>query len=519
MGSNTFKYAILLVACIGLVAVAVGAHDQTTTAPQQEQHQYNYYIFGDDCPDGQCVYTCDSPDCPGINGGMDAPVIADSGVNLEIVDLSRPSRIAAGQEITLQVTVQNRGDQDAEQVVMAVSAYGQTKEREVRYVRAGGQRTFEVPFTVPTDASGPETLQVEAVAYDLYGAFEERDIVSLDVEVDDAYLTMRLSPTRVTVGDLVEIRGMMSTSNMDADLYIGGQHISTITSDPTRQYSHTIKTREPGFHHVELRAGNARETAYLRVDPDIGITNMNVPETANTQDRFDACAAVRTVTPQEVTLRLLVDGREINTQDVVVSGEQEECFRVSIPDPGEHEITLIADAGDASARRTQSMQVVESRIEVNVFPQQITLGPGSGGQFEVAIDNRDAHGRTYNIRVSGLDGIVEQTHQRVSLGRDESSTAIIRVTPPGTGRYSGNVQVTADGVTLADTDITIYSRTDPGMRGPFDRVRRAAAGIAQYVLDRTAFIGTGIAVILGVAAIVLLLRRYNRRRETIEPRY
>lgn len=479
---------------------------------------YNFYIFSDDCPDGRCEYTCDSPTCPELDETA-PPQIVDSGVDLEIVELSRPSQIAAGQQITLSVTVQNQGDQDAEQVVIAVSAYGQTKEREARYIPAGGQRTFEVPFTVPRDASGPETLQVETAAYDLYGAFIERDIVSLDVEVDDAYLTMQLSPTRVTVGDLVEVRGMMSAGNMDANLYVGGQHVSTITSDPTRQYAHTIRMRDPGFHRVELRAGNTREVGYIRVDPDIGITDLNVPETANTQDRFDACATVRTATTQDVTLRLLVDNKEINTQNVVIRGEQEECFRVAIPERGEHDITFVADAGDASDSRTQSMQVVESRIEVNVFPQQITLGPGSAGQFQVAIDNRDAHGRTYTIQVSGLEGIAEQTHQRVSLGRDESRTALIRVTPPESGVYRGNIQVTANGVTFADADITVYSRENPGMRGPLDSVRSGAARITGYVTDRATTIGIGLAVIIAVAAIVLLLRRRARSRDVIEPRF
>lgn len=451
--------------------------------------------------------------------GSGTGVQADSGIDLEIVDTSHPSRVSAGEEIDFRVTVENRGSRNAEDVTIGVRAYGQLKELDFQRIDSNRQRTFTVPFTVPTDASGPETVQLEATAVDRYGDLLERDVATMDIDVSEAHLSMRLNPSHVTANELVEVRGMMNAPGMDADLYVDGSYIDTVTSDETRQYSHTIEVTDPGFHRVELRAGNARETAYLRVDPDLGILDMNVPETANTQDRFDACATVTTATSEELTLTVFVDGEAQDARTFPAHGEQEECFQLGITDAGEHDITFEVESDGVTDTMTQRMQVIESRIEVNVFPQQITLARGSSGMFQVEIQNRDAHARTYEIDVSGIEEISETTHERVSLGRDESRTTFIRVSPPESGVYSGNVTVTADGVTFADTDVTVRAHEDPGLRGPLDGVWRALTGVWDYLRTHAAAIGLGLAAIIAIGVIGFALYRRQQERDVIEPRY
>ncbi len=512
-------FKILVLACLILAAVAVSA-GHGTNSPSHDTNGYTFYVFGDDCPEGGCMYACSTPTCEGEIAGYDTTISGQQdGVNLEIIETSHPARFGAGEEINFRVTVQNQGDTDAENVRLRVQAYGQTKDVDSISIGSGETRTVDVPFTIPVDASGPATVEIEAAAFDDLGNLLERDIATVKITVADAFLSMRLNPTRVTVGDLVEVRGMMSAPNMDAELYVGGSHVTTITSDEARQYSHTIEARQPGFHRVELRAGQVRETAYLRVDPDLGVLDMNVPETANTQDRFDACATVTSATQQDVRLTLLVDGVERAERTFPLHGQQDECFRISISEAGERDITLRLEGDGVADEMTQRMQVVESRIEVNVFPGQMTVARGSSGIFQVQIHNRDAHPRTYYISVSGLEDISELTHEQVSLGHGERRTTFIRVSPQESGVYHGNITVTSDDRVFADRSVTVFSQEDPRLRGPLDRLRSGLADAADYVRNRAAAIGLGIVALVVLIGILIMLRRRAQRRDVVEPRY
>lgn len=485
------------------------------------ENTYIYYYFGGDCPSTGCEYVCDTPSCADQNTGSgdSDPNVVSSGVDLEIVEASYPSQISAGQEIDFRVTVQNRGDMNANDVTIAIQAYGQLKEVTDLSVASGQQQTFTIPFTVPNTASGPEDVQIEALALNSQGGVMERDIATVPVDVTDRYMTLRLSPSRVTVGESVDVHGVMSHHNMDADLYIGGFYITTLTSSETRQYSHTILAEEPGFFRVELRSGNVQETAFLRVDPRIGITDMSVPETANTQDSFEVCATVTKSTPGQVTLRLFVDGEERQTETFVVQGEQRRCFNTALTAAGDHDVTFEVEADGNTDTQTQTMQVIESRIEVNVFPQQLTLEAGNAGVFQISIQNRDAQPRTFNINVAGLQDIAETTSEQVALGSSESRTVFVRVVPPESGIYRGNVTVTSDGFTFADTQVAIFAQENPALKGPLSRAGRAVQDAVQYVTDRATLIGIGLGAIIVLGAIALILYRRARRRDVIEPRY
>ncbi len=486
-----------------------------------EENTYVYYTFGDDCPDSGCEYTCDQQNCEGqLPDDQETPVLTNE-VDMEIVGAAYPRQIGAGQEIDFRVTVRNQGELDADDVTIRIEAYGQVKRLEDVQVRSGRQTTFTVPFTVPTRASGPEDVQIEAIALNTQGNVMERDITTVPITVADRQLTMQLDPRRVVVGDPVTIRGMTSQENMAADLYIGGQHITTVQSDETKHYSHSVIAQDPGTFRVELRSGNARRTEFLRVDPQVGVIDTNIPETVSTRDIFHACATVFRATSGPVTLEMLVDGEVQKSDTFAVQGEYQHCFSGQIGQDGTHDVTFRATADNVQDERTQQINVIESRIEVNVFPEDITLQRGNAGLFQVELENRDPSARTFTIQVQGdeLAAIAETTQQQVSLGSGETRTVFMRVVPPTSDRYDGAILVTSDGQTFADTQVTVFANENPAMKGPLSRIGSAVRDTVSAVRTHAATIGMAVGVLLLVLFIGAVLYRRGKRRGVIEPRY
>lgn len=483
-----------------------------------QHNTYVFYRFGGDCPDGGCQYTCQDPSCSEYRSDTEEPVVTAQGVDLEIVEATYPSQIHAGDEIDFTMTVENRGDLDAADMELRIRAYGQEKTVSGLQLLSGDAATFNVNFTLPTTASGPETVELEAAALNQDGGLMERDLATVTISPDDVYATLRVSPDRAVVGDNVELHGMLNARNVPANLYVNGFHIATVQSGEMNRYSHTIQVQGAGMHRVELRSGNVRETAFLRVDPDLGITDLNVPETVSTRDRFDVCGTVFKSTAGQVNVEVLVDGQTAETDTVLVSGEEEVCLRTALEQSGEHEIGMRIASDTVSDTQTQTVQAVESRVEVNVFPQQLTVERGGSGLFQVALRNRDAQPRTFRIQVSGMGGIAETTDTTLSLGSQESRNAHVRVSPSQSGVYQGNITVTSEDFTFADTQVRVYAAENPAMKGRLSGARRAISDAVTSVRDRSGTIAGLLAVIiLGVVG-VLLYRRY-RRRGVIEPRY
>lgn len=484
-----------------------------------EDNTYIYYNFGGDCPDSGCQYVCQTQNCDDqLNGDGDAPVLTNN-VDLEIIEAAYPQTISAGQQVPFRITIRNQGELNANDVTLSVRAYGQLKEVEHLELRSGRQKNFTVLFNVPQSASGPEDVQLEAVALNSQGNVMERDLATVPIEARDIHLTMHLQPQRVVVGDPVTVSGQMSQANLDARLYVDGFYIATVTSDETKHYSHSILTQEPGVFRVELRAGNARKTSYLRVDPKIGIINTNIPETVNTRNSFQACATVFSATQRQTTLRLLVDGQMKDAATMVVQGERQHCFQTNIGQEGKHDVTFRVESGNVADERTQTVNVIESRIEVNVFPQEVTLEKGHSGLFQVKIQNEDAQSRTYHIQVSGLSGITETTDKQVALGSGETRTVFIRVVPPETGLYTGNITVSSDSFIFADTQVRIFANENPALKGPLSRAGAVVRDAASYVVDRAAAIGIGLGVLIVLGVLGVLIYRRAKRSDVIEPRY
>jgi hypothetical protein len=337
--------------------------------------------------------------------------------------------------------------------------------------------------------------------------------------VDDRQLTMQVQPQRAVVGDPVRISGMMSQKNMDARLYVGGRYVATVTADETKHYSHSVITQESGVFRVELVSGNARTTRFIQVDPKLGVIDTNIPETVSTQDTFDACATVFRSTPGQVTLTLLVDGQQQKQETFVVRGEQQRCFSTLVSQKGQHDVTFRVTSDSTQDATTQQVNVLESRIEVNVFPQDITLEKRHAGVFQVELQNRAPSPRTFEIRVDGLSGIAETTEKQVALGSSESRTAFIRVVPPAAGRYDGTVTVTAEDVTFADTQVAVFANENPRLKGPLDRAGATVRNATRFVRTNAAAIGTVIGAVILVAILGIVLLRRARRGGVVEPRY
>lgn len=528
-GFNKLHVVALVALVLLLVTTASATHNGTHNAQNNYTYQtenynsyyqentYVFYNFGPNCGPSGCQRVCSTPNC----GGQDSTApVQSSNTNLEITAISHPSRLTAGEQATFQVTVANQGEQHANNVQLNIRAYGQLKQVDNLQIQSGRQKTFAVNITIPQSASGPGNVEVEAVAYNAQGQQIERDLETFRMEIRDLHMTVKVDPAQTVVGQPVTVYGMMSSAQAQARLYVSGAYEATIRPDQVKHYSHTIVPQDAGFHKVVLESGNTRATTFLRVHPKLGITSVNVPETANTQDTFQACATVFRSTQGQVTLQALVDGNEQAAETLLVNGEQRKCFDLTIQQEGTHTVTFKATSDGVTKTASRDVQVVESRVEVNVFPEQLTLSRGHSGVFQVVIKNQDARARTYQIETTGLDRIAEATDRTVTVGSGQSRTAYIRVSPSELGSHQGQITVTSNGFTFANTSVEVLSVNNPQLKngGLLGGVGEGVDRLVESLRDRQTTLGVLLGVILLAAAGYVLYRR-TQRSDVIEPRY
>lgn len=452
-------------------------------------------------------------------------VLAFSGLSaaatdIEITSLSAPSRAGAGEEITFTATVENAGDQDIPNATVNVTAWGQSTVSDPVELDAGAARTFEVAMTVPKRASGPETVQVEALARSKFGGVRDRDVTTTEVTVRELGFTMNVVPDPVEVGRTVSISGIMSSPGVSADLYIGETYEATITSDPTGHYSYSFRPSRAGTVRIVLRSGSTVEEEFLHVDPTVNVATLSAPDTVAIGDIFDVCADITASGSRQATARLLIDGDEAAQRTVTVDGRERTCFSTSLGSSGDHTVTVAVAAGDATSRLGATVTAVEEGVETSVFPQRLTLQQGQAGIFQVEIVNDRVARRTFTVSVPDLANITDAGQRQVSLAPGERRTVAVRVVPPEVGTYRGTVRVAAGNVTYATSDVTVVATENPALRNPvIGTVASWIGGITGGVEDMPREQRWLVAGAVAVLVLGAVWWRRRQRSSVIEPQW
>lgn len=436
-----------------------------------------------------------------------------AATDVEITGVDVPDRVDAGERITVNIDVENAGDTRITGMDVALEAFGQRKAKEDVDIRAGRTTTVTLNLTVPADASGPNDMEITA------DAGGDRDVATVTLDVAALYLTLRLSPETVSVGDHVTVSGSMSASGVDADLYVGGRFEATVTSDETAQYTHTITPERAGTVRVTLRAGGTTAEKILHVEQDVDVSAVTAPSRIAGGERFRVCAILDRATPGSVDATLLVGGEPVTSRTVEVDGETETCFTTAIEAIGAHEVAVRAAADGVTAQEAVTVEAVETGITASVFPRELTLRTGQAGVFRIDIANDELRERTFTVTTS-LANMTTQAEQTVTLGRGGSETAVIRVVPRTTGTHTGTVTVRAGDMTVAETPVEVVAVQDTGLDSSVVAPLRDLAGGALDRLgglpraDRWAVVG-----IAGLLVVGLLWLWRRRRHNVMQPQY
>lgn len=434
--------------------------------------------------------------------------------DIEIAEVATPARVQAGTSIEFDVMVENTGSSDTF-VDVSVDAFGQLKRVEDVRVNDGQTKTVTLNMTVPRDASGPEDAEVIADA-----GGDERDVMIVTLRIATLSMTMQLSPDDAEVGEPVTVSGLMSAAGVEADLYVGGLYETSVRSDETAHYSHTITVDRPGTFRVELRADGVRTERFLQVVSALSVDAVTVPGTVGAGETTTVCGTVSRTSPGETEVALLVDGSAVTTRSVVVEDEREVCFDATFDDTGEHTVTVRAEGGGAQDSLERTVSVVETGVTASVFPRGLTLQRGQAGVIQVEIGNDELKRRTFTVTLSGLPNVTGEREHEVTLDAGARETVVFRLVPQSLGTVAGNVTVTAEGATVADERVEVAAVQNPALKNPvFD----AARDVAGDVQDRFARLPQEQqwGVIGGIVVLVLGGIWFWRRRSrpVMTPRY
>ncbi len=440
----------------------------------------------------------------------DAP---STSTDVEIVQVATPSRVQAGTEIGVDITVENRGSSRTH-VDLRMEAFGQVKTLENVRIDGGEERTSTLNLTVPRDASGPADLDIEA---DTGG---ERDLKTVTVRVASLSMTMQLSPDEAEVGEPVTISGMMSAAGVEADLYVGGLYEATIRSDETAHYTHTVTPERPGSYRVLLRAGPVTTEKILHVVGAVTVNAVAAPDTAASGTLFTVCSRVSRSSPGTADVALLVDGEVIETASTAVDDRTEVCFDTSIDGTGDRTVTVRASADGAQDSRERTVSVVEAGVTADVVPRQLTLQPGQAGVMRVDIQNDELEERTFTVTLDGMVNVTVQREHEVTLGPGGSDTVILRMVPQGSGTRNGTVTVATGGTTVMAQDVGLTAARNPALRHPVVGTAEEWAGAARDRFARLPQDQQWIVLGAGVLLVIGTLWLWRRgRHDVMQPQY
>ncbi|MFB6265921.1 MAG: hypothetical protein ABEI07_02445 [Candidatus Nanohaloarchaea archaeon] len=447
-----------------------------------------------------------------VDVGEEREVLAEEG-KLSIATITAPASLVPGQRFHLKVNVSNTGERDISGVQVAVEAFGVTMRKDVGIVREDSYQEVPVEVNVPGAARGKEEARVTV------SSFSGRDTVNITLSVSSVRATFQLRQETVAVGEPVTVSGILSRRNAKAELFYAGRYETTVFSDNTGHFTHTLIPRAPGTFRVVLSTDGGRIEKFLTVNPKIEVKEISAPVRVGKGSIFDVCVVVSRASKGETSLSLLVDGEERKT--ATIAGKSAEyCFPVSLSSAGNHTLTIEASSGGVSDTEEKVVEAVQTGLSASVFPEQLTLTRGQAGVFQVEIQNDRLEARQFDIEVEGLQNLSLQAPSTVQLERGGSGTAVVRVVPQTTGTYTGTITVSNRGTVITEAKVEVDSVENPALRNPViggvaGRVSDAAESFQELgKWKRWTILGIGAVLILGI---IWYWRR--RRSEVIEPQY
>lgn len=440
---------------------------------------------------------------------------AAAATDVEITSLSTPSDIRAGEPAEMRVTLENAGDERITNATVTVEAWGQRTRSKRVSLDPGARKQVPVTLSVPLDASGQEEVRFEARAVGTSNVID-RAIRTVKVSVTELYMTIQVAPKQVAVGEQVTVSGQMSSRNVEATLTVGGRFEATVRSGNQGYYEHVFTPEESGTFTVRVQAGGTSASTLLDIRPRLAVKGMTVPRQVNTNQRFEVCADIVRSGTGPVTLDLISDDSVLQTRTITVQGERTVCFPHVLSEEGTHDLRLEASTGSVTATGRATIEAVPATVEVQVFPDTLTVKRGAAGLFEIAVTNNAAQTQHLTVAVEGMENVsTSLTRQDIRLETGDSGTVYLRVLPTDLGTYTGTVTVSRDGSFITEREITVRAASNPPLQhGALAEIGGHVGSAADVALQY----GPPVLTVLVILLLLVFYRRHRRGRTALEPR-
>lgn len=438
-----------------------------------------------------------------------------AATDVEITSVSTPSDVRAGEDIELRATLENAGDDRITNATVTVDAWEQRTRSDSVEIAPGARETVPIVFTVPLDASGAETVQFDARAVGADNVIDH-DIRTTPVTVTELHITIQVSPKTVSVGEQVTVSGQMSSRNVEASLHVGGQFEATVRSGDQGYYEHVFAPEKSGTVAVEVAAGGTTASTLLDVRPHIAVDGVTVPNTVNTDQRFELCADIVRSSTGAVALDLIVDDAVVQTRTVTMQDRRTVCFPHVLSEEGTHTMTLQASSGGRTAAGHATVEAVPATIAVQVFPDTLTVKQGAAGIFEIGVTNNAAETQHLTVDVTGLENTTTRlTAHDLTLETGASERVYLRILSKDLGTHEGAITVSRDGTIIAERPVTVRTAANPPLQsGPLSglgsSINSAADAAVQY--------GVPLLTVVTILLLIVLYRRHQRSRTALQPR-
>jgi hypothetical protein len=447
--------------------------ESVSLAPDESQEvSFSYGTTGDDVPEiGVAVASEDDIERRTVT------VLQRATFEVAIDEVDE--EVVAGDEVTVEYTVQNTGDlEGTQQLVFSVDG----TQEDAETVTIGGDGSFENSFSYGTTEDDVPAIDV-AVASD-----NDTDARTLDVVAPGALVVSSVEPAGpVTAGNALDVAvtvenggGTEATGsvtlvveNEAGDVLDSIESTVTVASGGTETVTMTYDTATSDPPSVFVRAeteSDSSDRVAATVQQQSGtatfavrIEDVDAEVTAGGTVTVDY--TVENVGDTEATkeITVSVDGDPIDSTDVTLGGGDTTTlsaeYRTTPDDTPEVEVEVASDDRSAARTVTVAGQSGRTTFEVTVDDDATDdrVDAGDTASVSAIVENTGGAAGTREVRLS-IDGVTRD-RTSVTLGGGESRTVSLSYRTADDDAPEVSFQVVAGGSVSGGT-IAVDSSTD-----------------------------------------------------------
>lgn len=358
----------------------------STSGNYNEQNRSIFYSSPNSSLPATVTFTLD-PAESAYTAGSDVIEFSvdDTSVSLDVVDdstdtsqespsftieiASTTSPIQAGENLTVEVNVENVGDSSGTESVVLKTPAGTNVDNSSVTLAAGASTTSTLTWKTDADDTTDGDITISS------GDNQVSEAVVINQQASSNLSVSLTTPDTITPNSSFEVSGIVENTgggqaSGGATLVVNGEtvdSVSTVGGDENLTLTESVEAGKVGeSYNITVSGGNVSETTTITVtDDDLVDLSLSVdaPVTVEPSASFDVSGTIENIEETEISSEatLAVDNETVDSVTEIESDEETTLSATTTAgaDGSSHEITLSA----AGLSTTETVQVSESTVE------------------------------------------------------------------------------------------------------------------------------------------------------------